>query len=181
MSETTPQLQPIAPNKLALRPHHDLNDRWMLLAAGDYAAGEWNAMTISWGAFGTIWGLPYAQVNVRPQRYTFEFMEAHESFTLCAFPARFRTALEIMGSRSGRQGDKAAAAGLTPLAAKAVAAPVFAEAELVLECRKLYSQPMTLDGMLDARARNCYKQSDLHTIYYGEIVEARGVAAYVAG
>jgi flavin reductase (DIM6/NTAB) family NADH-FMN oxidoreductase RutF len=174
-------LPAIAPDRLSLRPHHLINNQWMLLAAGDFAAGTWNAMTVAWGSFGTMWGLPFAQVVVRPQRYTREFMDAYDTFTLTAYPKAFHAALEVMGSRSGRQGDKAAASGLTPVAAEHVAAPAFAEAELVLECRKLYAQRMTPEAILDDRAKRCYPQADYHHIYFGEIVCARGVAAYAAG
>jgi flavin reductase (DIM6/NTAB) family NADH-FMN oxidoreductase RutF len=174
-------LETIAPDRFRLCPHHLLNTQWLLLAAGDFAQGRWNAMTIAWGAFGTMWGLPFAQVVVRPQRYTREFLEAFDTFTLTAFPKAYRAALETMGSRSGRQGNKAAAAGLTPVAATQVAAPVFQEAELAVECRKLFAQDMTPAALLDPRAAACYPSADYHRVYYGEIVAVRGESKYAAG
>lgn len=177
----TPVLQPISPAHLAVRPHQLFNTQWLLLAAGDYPAGAWNAMTIAWGSLGTMWGLPFAQVVVRPQRYTREFMDAYGTFTLTAFPKAYHAALETMGSRSGRKGDKAAAAGLTPVASEKVAAPAFAEAELVIECRKLFAQDMTREAFLDERAVACYPNADYHRIYYGEIVSVRGTTLYAAG
>ena len=172
------ELKQIAPDRLAVSPHRLFNNQWLLLAAGDLSIGRWNAMTISWGSLGTMWGLPFAQVVVRPQRYTHEFMEKFDSFTLCVFPRASRAALEVMGSRSGRQGCKAQAAGLTPVAAAQVAAPAFAEAELILECRKLFMQSMTPAALLDERARRCYPQADYHDMYFGEIVNIRGIPAY---
>ncbi len=174
------ELKQIAPAKLNVAPHQLFNSQWLLLAAGDFSIDRWNAMTISWGSLGTMWGLPFAQVVVRPQRYTHEFMENFDSFTLSVFPRAYRAALEVMGSRSGRQGGKAQAAGITPVAAEQVAAPVFAEAELVLECRKLFVQRMTPDALRDERARRCYPQDDYHDVYFGEIVNIRGIPAYEA-
>ena len=175
-----PALSPIAPDRLVVRPHYLFNTQWMLLAAGEYPVGNWNAMTIAWGSLGTMWGMPFAQVVVRPQRYTREFMDAFDTFTLTVFPRAFHAALETMGARSGRQGDKAFAAGLTPMAAEKVSAPVFEEAELVLECRKLFAQDMTPEAFVDPRAAGCYPQGDYHRSYYGEIVAARGTPQYAA-
>jgi flavin reductase (DIM6/NTAB) family NADH-FMN oxidoreductase RutF len=129
-------------------------------------------MTVGWGSLGTMWGKPFAQVVVRPSRYTREFMEAYDTFTLCAFPENHRKALQLLGSKSGRDGDKIAEAGLTPAASSAVAAPCFEEAELVIECRKIYWQDMDAANFVDADIRKNYPQKDYHRIYFGEIVAA---------
>ena len=154
---------------------------WFLLTCGDFAAGRYNTMTVSWGAFGCMWGRPFAQVVVRPQRYTFEFIEAFPTFTLCAFPQSRRKALNLLGTKSGRDGDKIARAGLTPVAATQVAAPVFAEAELVIECRKLYWQDLDPAHFLDDDIQKNYPRRDYHRVYYGEILAVRGSPAYLAG
>ena len=80
-------------------------------------------MTISWGSLGVMWGRPFVQVVVRPQRYTFEFMERYQTFTLCAFPRQYHQALSLLGTKSGRDGDKIAEAGLTPTSAPASRRP----------------------------------------------------------
>ena len=87
-------------------PHHLWNDRWLLLAAGDLAAGHFNMMTVAWGSFGTMWNRPFAQVVVRPTRHTHGFTERYDSFTLTAFPERLRPVLKELGTRSGRDMDK---------------------------------------------------------------------------
>ena len=79
---------------------------WFLLTAGVNRPRGFNSMTISWGALGYLWGRPLAVVVVRPQRYTFEFMERNDSFSLCAFPESYRPMLNLLGTRSGRSGDK---------------------------------------------------------------------------
>jgi flavin reductase (DIM6/NTAB) family NADH-FMN oxidoreductase RutF len=153
---------------------------WFLLTSGDFAAGKYNTMTVSWGGFGCMWARPYAQVVVRPQRYTFEFIEAYPTFTLCAFPKSRRKALDLLGTKSGRGRDKIAEAGLTPMPAVQVEAPVFAEAELVIECRKLYWQDIDPAHFLAPGLDKNYPRSDYHRIYYGEILAVRGVPAYLA-
>lgn len=143
---------------------------WFLLTAGDFATGRCNTMTVSWGSFGTLWNRPFAQVVVRPTRHTHGFMETFPSFTLCAFGEAHRDALRLLGTKSGRDGDKIAEAGLTPAAALHVAAPVFAEAELAIECRKLYWQDLDPAHFLDPAIEANYPRRDYHRVYFGEVL-----------
>jgi flavin reductase (DIM6/NTAB) family NADH-FMN oxidoreductase RutF len=170
--------KPIDVSDLLVRCHHLWAEQWLLLAAGHFAKGEFNAMTVGWGSLGTMWGRPFAQVVVRPSRYTHAFMERHESFTLCAFPQNRREALALLGSKSGRDGDKIAESGLTPAASSRVEAPCFVEAELVIECRKTYWQDMDSAHFLDPAIAENYPQKDYHRIYFGEILAVSGVAAF---
>ncbi|MEI6875836.1 MAG: flavin reductase [Spirochaetota bacterium] len=146
--------------------------RDMLLASGDFPAGRYNAMVVGWGSFGIMWGRPFVQVVVRPTRYTFEFMNEFETFTLSAYPGGFKKALAILGTKSGRDGDKIALAGLHPETSLAVAAPSFLEADLVVECRKIYWDDLDPERFLDPRIMGQYPARDFHRIYFGEIVAA---------
>ena len=166
----------VSPEAFVVAPHDLLANRWMLLTAGDFSARQFNSMTIAWGGFGTIWYKPFAQVVVRPTRYTREFMEKYDTFTLCAFPPQCKPALQLIGSKSGRDGNKIAEAGLTPVASSKAGAPVFAEADLVIECRKIYWQDFDPSHFLDPAIEGFYPQKDYHRIYYGEIL-AIGQAA----
>lgn len=172
--------KPIAIDDLQVRAHQLWNGQWFLLTAGDFAAGAYNTMTVSWGSLGTIWNKPFAQVVVRPGRHTRAFMDAHATFTLSSFPASHRDALTLLGTKSGRDGNKIAESGLTPAAATLVAAPCFAEAELVIECRKLYWQDMEPANFLSPAIEKNYPRKDYHRIYWGEIVAVSGVEAYSA-
>lgn len=170
---------PITIEQLSVQPYPLWDTQWLLLAAGDFTAGNFNAMTVSWGAFGVMWDKPVAQVVVRPHRYTFEFIEKYPTFTLTAFPPAYRAALDLLGTVSGRDSDKIKDAGLTPRAASNVAAPVFAEAELAIECRKLYWQDFDPDHFLDPAITKNYPRKDYHRVYYGEIVAVSGTPAYI--
>ncbi len=153
-------------------PAH-LRDQWLALAAGDFASGHYNAMTISWGSYGQIWNKMFFQVFVRPTRYTYEFMERYDTFTLNAFAPEYKRALSIIGSKSGRDGDKLAEAGLHAEASIEVAAPCFKEAHLVIECRKMYWQDIDSAHFLDATIEGNYPKRDYHRVYFGEIVRVQ--------
>jgi flavin reductase (DIM6/NTAB) family NADH-FMN oxidoreductase RutF len=172
--------EPIDAAGLAVRSHHLWAEQWMLLCAGDFEQGRYNAMTVGWGSLGTMWAKPFAQVVVRPGRYTREFMDGHDTFTLCAFPETQRKALALLGTKSGRDGDKIGESGLTPTASTAVAAPCFAEAELVIECRKMYWQDMEPEHFLARDIEGNYPQEDYHRIYFGHIVAVTGTTSYRA-
>ena len=170
--------EPLAFADLNVRIHRLWNDGWFLLTAGDFASGAFNTMTVSWGSLGVMWNRPFAQVVVRPVRHTFGFTEKYDSFTLCAFPERWRDALVLLGSKSGRDGNKIAESGLTPEASTRIAAPGFAEAGLVLECRKIYSDDIDPARFLDPSIAVHYPQKDYHRIYFGEIVAIAATAEY---
>jgi flavin reductase (DIM6/NTAB) family NADH-FMN oxidoreductase RutF len=175
------ELQRIDPDDLQIRCHHLWDSRWLLLCAGDLATAQFNLMTVAWGSFGTMWSRPFAQVVVRPTRFTFTFTERHETFTLCALPEACRPVLELMGRRSGRDIDKINDSGLTPLPSLRAAAPGFAEAELIVECRKIYWDDIEPGHFLDPGLERNYPEKDYHRVYYGEILAVRGTAAYRTG
>ena len=151
---------------------------WFLLTAGRNEPGEFNTMTVAWGSFGVMWGKPFAQVVVRPQRYTRKFMDDGDSFTLCAFAEEYRDALTLCGTKSGRDLDKAAEAGLTPVASTKVSAPGFAQARLIIECRKTYRDRFNPDHFLNGEIPEGYEQGDFHYVYFGDILAIHGVSEY---
>jgi flavin reductase (DIM6/NTAB) family NADH-FMN oxidoreductase RutF len=174
-------LEPIHFDQLRVRSHHLWYEQCLLLTAGDFAGGDYNTMTVGWGGLGTMWEKPLAMVVVRPVRYTYQFMEKFDTFTLSAFPTKYRRALGILGRRSGRNGDKIAAARLTPMAAWHVPAPTFSEADLVIECRKIYWSDFDPSHFLDPNIEAHYPNKDYHRIYFGEIIGIHGTAQYSLG
>ena len=171
--------KPIDVSDLHVRAHHLWAEQWLLLTSGDFTEGRFNTMTVGWGSLGTMWARPFVQVVVRISRYTREFMERYDTFTLCAFPAAHRKAVQLLGTKSGRDGDKIAESGLTPIASPDIAAPCFAEAELVIECRKIYWQDMAPANFLDPSIEKNYPQKDYHRIYFGEIVAVTGAESFL--
>ena len=163
---------------LAFLPVRDWQKRWFLLASGDFASGVYNFMTVAWGGLGCMWERPLAMIVVRPTRYTYEFLEKYPDFTLCQFPKEYSKQLAWCGAHSGRKVDKVKHTGLTPMAGRLAAAPVFAEAELALECRKIYWNDLQPANFLAGYIESHYPEKDYHRVFFGEILAAAGTAAY---
>ena len=142
-------------------------DKWALVCAGDESG--FNAMAISWGGLGTLWERPVATVYVKPVRYTWEFMQKHDKFTVIFLPDALKKAVGIMGSRSGRNCDKVSLAGLTPVFLDG--AVTFAEAETTVVCRKIYSQDLDRSTMPKDVIADYYTVEEPHTMFVGEVTE----------
>ncbi|MCX7614680.1 MAG: flavin reductase [Clostridiales bacterium] len=142
------------------------NDEWSLITAGDQK--KINTMTASWGGLGIMWSMKVATVYIRQSRYTMEFVDSQDYFTVSFFGKKYRKELGLLGSKSGRDCDKIKNAGFTPVFVEN--APTFEQAELVLVCRKLYKQQMELSCILDPSIeKDNYSTGDLHHMYLGEI------------
>ncbi len=155
----------ISPATIEGNPFDMVGQQWMLITAGNEEAA--NTMTASWGGLGVLWNKPVAFAFVRPTRYTYEFLEREDCFTLSFYEEEYRQALTLCGRTSGRDGDKIAAAGLT--LRHDAEAPFFDEAQLVLVCRKIAIQDIDPAGFLDDSIHGHYTD-DYHRVYVGEIV-----------
>ena len=149
------------------------DDHWAVLTAG--TPDHFNAMTISWGALGTLWGprtqgRPTATVYVKPSRYTFGFLEKSDYYTISFFPESHRKDVLKLGTTSGRDGDKLAQTSLT---AKKMSHDTvgFEEASLTLVCHKLYSDAFKLEQIPEDVAAKYYDGEEPHHFYIGEIVD----------
>lgn len=144
-----------------------LSTKWGLVTAGSSSAC--NTMTVSWGAIGELWGKDCATVYIRPQRYTEEFLNKEDYFTLSFYPMDKKQQIHgVCGSKSGRDVDKIKECGLTPCFDEK--APYFAEAELVLVCKKMAKSKFDPNDFIDDTiVDKWYEQNDFHYIYYGEI------------
>ena len=143
---------------------------WMLITAFDAQQNKVNAMTASWGAMGVLWNKSVAICFVRPQRYTYGLVESSERFSLCFFEDAYRDALKLCGTKSGRDCDKLAMAGLTEEMSDGVWG--IREAKLVLVCRKLYADDLKEDAFLDRALLSNYAAKDYHRMYVCEIEKA---------
>ena len=146
-----------------------IGDKWMLITAG--SRERCNTMTASWGGLGVIWGAPAATCYIRPQRYTKEFVDKEELFSVSFLKDGHRDALKLCGSVSGRDHDKIKEAGLTPVFIDGV--PAFEEADTILICRKMYRTSMNPADFIDKDADSkFYPEKDYHDMYIAEIVKA---------
>lgn len=138
---------------------------WMLITAGTPA--RFNTMTASWGGLGVLWERNVCTVYIRPTRYTHEFVEQAETFTVSFFGEQYRKALLFCGTHSGRDTNKMKETGLTPRSRDGYI--WFDEARLVLLCRKIYSQDIRPERFIDPGLEKLYPQKDYHRMYVGDI------------
>lgn len=160
--------------ELAGSPVKRISDEWMLVTAGNVQAdkGGYNTMTASWGGIGELWGKDVAFVFIRPQRHTFGFFNNNPLFTLSFFEPRFHKALEICGSQSGQDIDKAGETGITPIEFPDGSVG-FKEASDIVVCKKLYTHDFDPTAFLDPSVEACYPQKDYHRMFIGEILSVK--------
>ncbi len=144
-----------------------IGDNWALITAGN--SEKFNTMTVSWGALGVLWGKPAAFVFIRPQRYTFEFFEKEEFFTVNLMGTENRDILTFCGRNSGRDCDKIEKTGLKPIYLEN--GVTFEQAEYTLLCRKSAAQDIDPKGFIDPSIESNYSNKDYHRMYIGEIVK----------
>ena len=144
-----------------------LSEDWALLTAGK--DDRFNTMTVSWGGGGELWNKDVAFLFVRPQRYTYQFIENNDYFTLSFFGVEYKNELGICGSKSGRDIDKMAEPGFLPVDFENAVGYEQAKVNVVL--KKLAYQDMKPDGFIDESIMNNYANNDFHRVYVGEIVK----------
>lgn len=157
----------LKPSEIIFDPITRIGEEWMLITAGN--ENKLNAMTASWGGTGYLWNKPVIFIFIRPQRYTFEFVEHHDIFTCSFFKAEYKKLLNYFGTVSGRDEDKIAVSGLTPLVTPN-GGFTYKEAHTSIECRKIYSQDLSLPGFADKSLLRHYPKNDFHKMYAGEIL-----------
>ena len=140
-----------------------IKDEWMLISAGD--KNGYNMMTASWGFVGEMWGEDSAIAMIRPQRYTMEFVEKSDYFTL-SFYGDNKDIHKICGSKSGRDVNKTELTGLNPVFA--YNSVYFKEARLVLVCKKQYLSPLNEKNFTDSEPLKWYND-DFHYMVVGRI------------
>ena len=157
----------INPKEIVESPFKLIGDDWALVTAGDRE--KFNTMTISWGGVGIMWGKPVVFTFIRPQRYTFAFMENGDRYTMSFFDEKYRDALKFCGSKSGKDYDKVKETGLTP-AFTENGSVYFEEAKLVLVCKKMAKSKFDPKEFIDDTVDDkWYPEKDFHYIYFAEI------------
>jgi len=158
----------IKPDKLDKNVFDLIGEQWMLITAG--TSDHYNTMTASWGTMGILWHLPVAICVIRPQRYTFEFTESSDYYTLSFLEPGNREILQFCGTRSGRDIDKVMETGLKPRLTRH-GNIYFEQCKIVLECKKIYADNLKEDAfIIPELAGKYYPKGDFHKFYIGEIV-----------
>lgn len=157
----------IAPDRIPGNIIKMLSEDWMLVTAGNDQ--KFNMMTASWGGLGHLYNKPVAFCFINPARFTHQLLDNGDTYTLTFYTETYRDALKYCGSHSGKDGNKVQATGLTPITTP-TGSKAFGEAWLIIECRKLISQPIYPNAMHDAKLKQEWEGKQTHTMYIGEII-----------
>lgn len=142
---------------------------WMLITAG--VNNNLNTMTANWGGFGYLWNKPVVFIFVRPERYTFGFLENQRRFSLSFFDDKYKKALDLCGAKSGRDIDKIKEAELTT-SFTSNGTPSFQEASLIIECSKIYANLLDKEAFIEESIYNLHynpNKGTIHKMYIAEI------------
>lgn len=157
----------IEPLDFLTKPAYLIGKQWMLITA-ENASGETNTMTAAWGGLGWLWEKPVAYVFIRPERFTKEFVDEAQTFSLSFLDESHRRTLGYLGKVSGRDEDKIKKSGL--VLAHEENTPYFAESEVVMFCRKLYRQRLTPESFIDKTIEPAhYAAQGYHDLYIVEV------------
>jgi flavin reductase (DIM6/NTAB) family NADH-FMN oxidoreductase RutF len=151
--------------KVSINPFTKFAKDWALVTAG--TKEKFNSMTIAWGGMGTLWRTPVLQIFIRPNRYTFKFLEENEYFTVSFYDKKYKKALGIMGSKSGRDFDKVKLAGLTPKFLEN--GITYEEATETYVCKKIYMNEMD-KSKFPEKTKDMYKDEPAHYVIFGELI-----------
>lgn len=163
---TMPGYKKIEPDKIPGNYIKLLND-WTLITSG--TTEETNVMTASWGGLGMFWGKPVAFCFLGSTRYSRTTMDKGDTYTISFYTEAYKEAMQYCGSNSGRNTDKIKGSGLTPIKTPS-GATAFAEAWMILECRKILAQPLSKEAVFNQDTVKDWTKGELHKMYVGEIV-----------
>lgn len=166
--ETDMSFKEVKAEELSFNPFTKIGKEWLLITAGN--EDKCNTMTASWGAMGVMWGKNALTVYIRPQRYTKEFLDREDLFTVSVLGEDYRKALSYCGKVSGKGMDKIKEAGLTPYYTDGTAG--IEEADMIMVCRKMYHDDIKPECFDEpSNETKWYPEKDYHTMYIAEIVK----------
>lgn len=166
-------LKKVKPIEIEGNPCKLIGDDWLLVCAG--TKSKYNMMTAGWAGLGVLWSKPVCFVFIRPSRYTYEFIEENDYFSVNFFSKggpvekKYKKIMNKMGTNSGRDINKMDVDGLTP--AEERGCVYFNEAQQVLICKKLYYQDLVPEQFLASDIEKHYNGKDYHRMYVGEIIK----------
>jgi len=144
-----------------------MKSEWALLTAG--TLDKFNTMTIGWLTAGIIWGKDVITCYVRPSRYTYEFIQDNDLFTISFYYPQYCNLLSHLGTHSGRDEDKVKTVGFHPIELNHAVS--FEEARMTIICKKIYDQAMDETQMQTFGIERYYPRGDYHRFYIGEIIK----------
>lgn len=164
------ELRKVDSKDFMVNPFQRIGRDWMLVTAGSQEGGV-NTLTACWGGIGNLWHKDAAFIFIRPSRYTYQFIESHNTFSLSFFDKEYKKKLAYLGSHSGREEDKISKMDLHICFYDQT--PAFQEANLVLVCRKMYHLDFEGDRIPECEIDRFYSKEeagDFHRFYAAEVI-----------
>ncbi|MEW6398103.1 MAG: flavin reductase family protein [Bacillota bacterium] len=129
-----------------------------------------NLVTLAW--VGTLCSRPpMVGISLRPDRHSYRILADRGEFTVNIPRAEQVHLLDFCGTRSGRDVDKFAALGLTPVVGSRVTVPLVAEFPVNLECRVEQRVPLGSHELFVGRVLSVHADPDV--LAEGDIDPAR--------
>lgn len=153
--------------KELINPFEKFYQHWALVTAGN--KDNFNTMTVAWGSMGTVWSRPIVTIYIKPCRYTYNFLNENDYFTVSFYDEKYKKEMSILGTKSGKDIDKVALTSLTPVEVNGSMS--FAEANCTIVLKKIYYQDMDINQMPSAVVDRYYTEELPHRMYIGEVVE----------
>ncbi|MDI9540226.1 MAG: flavin reductase family protein [Bacillota bacterium] len=153
--------------KELINPFEKFYQHWALVTAGN--KDSFNTMTVAWGSMGTLWSRPIVTIYIKPCRYTYNFLNENDYFTVSFYDEKYKKEMSVLGTNSGRDTDKVAMTSLTPVEVNNSMS--FEEAECTIVLKKIYYQDMDIKQMPEAVIKRYYSEEAPHRMYIGEVIE----------
>lgn len=142
------------------------------LLVGAKKDGKCNVMAIGWGFVGVFWRMPVFLVAVRHSRFTHEFIEDNDEFTVNVPGEGLDKTVSHCGEVSGREHDKFKECKLSVMKGKKVNVPVIRECRIHYECKVVHKLEVRPDIVPADVKTLFYPKDDYHTLYFGKILAA---------
>ena len=140
------------------------------LLVGAKKDGTRNVMTIGWGFVGVFWRMPVFLVAVRHSRFTHEFIEDSDEFTVNVPGEGLDKAVSYCGEVSGREHDKFKECALSLMKGRKVNVPVIKECKIHYECAIVYKLEVKPGSVPADVKKAIYPKGDYHTLYFGKVL-----------
>ena len=151
--------------QLTFNPFTAIGNDWTLITSKDNTT--FNTMTASWGEIGHLWNEDVVTIYLRQHRYTKEFVDKTNKFTISFFKD-YKKELTYLGRNSGRDGNKVEAVNFHPVQMDEYTS--FEEANMFMTCEILYKDDIKKENFLSNDIpEKCYADNDYHTMYIAKI------------
>lgn len=153
---------------LKLNPIEKFKKQWFLISVGT-TYNDYNLMTANWATIGYLWNKPVISIFIRPQRYTYNFIESNQYVCINFLSKKYNNILTLCGSRSGKQINKKSLEGISVTNYNDEC--VFVDqSELVIISKKIFKSNIKSKQFLENKINDLfYADSDYHTMYVLEI------------